>query len=78
MLQRVDWRCALHLPLTSLGVDREELDEYQKKLLEDPALHQFPDDLLQRVRNLYESLQTDGNKVGTTGVRDVGNEMAIE
>ena len=43
VLNRVDWKYALHLPLISLGFDQIELDEYHRKLLADPMVLQLPE-----------------------------------
>lgn len=68
VLKRVDWKYALHLPLVSLGFDQEELDEYHRKLLEDPTVNQFLDALLERIRNLFDASHRDPKKVNTTSM----------
>lgn len=63
VLNRVDWKYALHLPLISLGFDQEELERYHRKLLADPAVLQCLNGLLERVRTLYDSPPRDPKKV---------------
>ena len=65
VLNRVDWKYALHLPLISLGFDEEELDEYHRKMLADPTILQYLNGLLERVRDLYDSPPRDPKKVDT-------------
>jgi len=67
---RVDWKYALHLPLIGLGFDQNELDEYHRKFLADPAVLQCLDGLLERVRDLYDSPPRDPKKVDTASMLD--------
>ena len=68
VLNRVDWKYALHLPLISLGFDQNELEEYHRKLLADPMVLQCLNGLLERVRNLYDSPPREPKKVDTSSM----------
>jgi len=70
VLNRVDWKYALHLPLISLGFDPKALDDYHRKLLADPTIIQSLDDLLNRVRDMYELPKPGSVKVDTAGMLD--------
>jgi transposase len=70
VLNRVDWKYALHLPLISLGFDQKELEQYHRKLLTDPKVLLYLDGLLERVRDLYDSPPRDPEKVDTTSMLD--------
>jgi len=68
VLNRVDWKYALHLPLVSLGFAESDLNKYHVKLLEDPAILECLNGLLERIRDLYESQSSDKKKVDTTSM----------
>ncbi len=68
VLNRVDWKYALHLPLVSLGFAESDLNKYHGKLLEDPAILECLNGLLERIRDLYESQPSDEKKVDTTSM----------
>jgi transposase len=68
VLNRLDWKYALHLPLISLGFDQNELDEYHRKLLADPTVRKCLNGVLERVRNLYEASSKDAKTVNTTSM----------
>ncbi len=70
VLNRVDWKYALHLPLVSLGFEQNELDEYHQQLIADPTVFQCLNGLLERVRNLYDSHPKDLKKVDTASMLD--------
>ena len=68
VLNRVDWKYALHLPLISLGFNEGELDEYHRKMLADPTVIQYLNGLLARVRDLYDSPLKTPRKGDTTSM----------
>jgi transposase len=70
VLNRVDWKYALHLPLISLGFEQNELDEYHRQLSADPTVLQCLNGLLERVRNLYDSHPKDLKKADTVSMLD--------
>jgi transposase len=70
VLNRVDWKYALHLPLIGLGFDQIELDEYHRKLLADPVVLRYLNGLLDRVRNLYEPPRIDPKNADTASMLD--------
>jgi len=68
VLNRVDWKYALHLPLISLGFDPRELDEYHRKVLADPTVLECLNGLLERVRSLYDASPKDPKTLNTTSM----------
>ena len=68
VLNRLEWKYALHLPLISLGFNQNELDEYHQKLLSDTTVLQCLDGLLERVRNLYDASPKDPKTVDTAWI----------
>jgi len=75
VLNRVDWKYALHLPLISLGFDPKTLDDYHRRMLADPAVLQCLDGLLERVRNLYQTPVAGSKRVDTAGMLDAVNAL---
>lgn len=70
VLNRVDWKYALHLPLVSLGFEQNELDEYHQQLMADPTVFRCLNGLLERVRDLYHSHPKDLKAVDTGSMLD--------
>ncbi len=75
VLDRVDWKYALHLPLISLGFDEKDLEEYHRKLLADPAVQECLNNLLQRVHALYALRPAEAKKVDTASMMSAVNTL---